>query len=384
MFRDELATWLQHHDDTVDQAWVSPESAQGYERRRMWQRRFFDAGYMGLTWPEEYGGSGRAMGYQAIFLEEVARAGVPTPLNIIGLNMVGPTIITHGTESQKQRYLRAILRGDEIWCQGFSEADAGSDVAAVRTRARPTANGSWVVTGQKIWTSLSPIADQCLLLARTGDTGAGRRGLTCFLVDMHALGVTVSPIVDATGDAPFGEVRFQEVEVGPEEVLGEVGDGWRVAITTLGYERANLGATLGADARERYLALVRLLEDRLASRRSPELLGRVREQLGVLGAEVLALQLTAERMLSDLGPGEVPDAASTVLKLKWTAVNQQLTALALDLLGPDAFAHDTVVPGGERWMYEGMRALANSIEGGTSQILRSLVAERVLGLPRSR
>src|SRR5436309_2084786 len=203
----------------------------------------FDAGYAGLTWPVEYGGRGEPYSHQAIALEEFAKAGAPNHMNVIALGMAGPTIMVHGTEEQKERYLPKILSADQIWCQGFSEPGAGSDLAAVRTKAE-LRDDHFVVDGQKVWSSFAHIADWCILVARSDPSSEGHAGLTYLIVDMHAADVEVRPLRQITGEAEFNEIFFTSVEVPRENVVGEIGDGWAVAMTTLLHERGTLGFAL--------------------------------------------------------------------------------------------------------------------------------------------
>lgn len=331
-----------------------------------------EAGYAGLTWPAEYGGAGLPATYQGIFAEECAQVGVPEHPNVIGVNMVGPTLIRYGTPAQREQHLRPILTGEQLFCQGFSEPAAGSDLAAVRTAAVRTAGG-FVLTGEKTWSSYAHLADQCLLLARTDAAAPRNRGLTCFLLDMRAPGVTVRPIRMITGEATFALVHLDEVLVPADRVVGEVGAGWRVAMTTLTHERGTFAVTLVARLAvqfERLVATVRAV----GATTDPA----VRATVARLYADVEALRQTGHRVLSTM---ERPGAAgpdSAMLKLHWSHTHQRLVAFASELAG---------APGGEwaaYWQRERLRSRGNTIEGGTSEILRGIIAERVAGLPRSR
>jgi len=244
-FRSGLRAWLEEH---------LPDELRGHRGgaarfdgpgMREWSRALYDAGYVGLTWPKEYGGGGAPYTHHAIFLEEIARAEAPPHVGVIGLGMAGPTIIAHGTEEQKARYLAPILSAAEIWCQGFSEPGAGSDLAGVRTSARKD-GGRFVVDGQKVWSSFAHSADFCILLTRSDPDSTRHDGLTYLIVDMHAPGVEVRPLRQITGEAEFNEIFFSGVEVPVENVLGEVGSGWQVAMTTLLHERGPLGFALQA------------------------------------------------------------------------------------------------------------------------------------------
>jgi alkylation response protein AidB-like acyl-CoA dehydrogenase len=374
VFRAEVRGWLAENAPQGLHELTSPAAVRDLEdvgAAKAWSAKLADAGLAGMTWPAEYGGRDRPLSYQAIYLEEAAAVQAPQHLAVIGLGMVGPTLIAHGTEEQKARHLAAILRADEIWCQGFSEPGAGSDLAAVGTSAERDGNG-FVVTGQKVWSSFAQIADWCMLLARSESGTDGHSGLTMLLVDMSTPGVEVRPIRELTGDAVFNEVFFAGARVPGENVLGEVGGGWGVAMTTLLHERATLGfALVGALEAQlrRVVALAR--ERRVTDPRLLDLLAR--EAL-----EVEALKLTNKRFLARYGPDEAPGVEGSAIKLRWSRSNQRLTALALELFGTDAPVAD------EEWRYQFLRSGANTIEAGTSEVLRNVIAERVLGLPRSR
>jgi len=360
-FRSELRAWLEAN---------RPEDA------RSWSRALHEAGYAGITWPSRYGGGGRSPIYQAILLEELARAEAPPHLNTIGLGMAGPTIMAHGSEEQKRRYLEPILSADEIWCQGFSEPGAGSDLAGVRTSAR-LERDRFVVDGQKVWSSFAHLADLCILLARSDPGSTRHEGLTYLIVDMHAPGVEVRPLRQLTGDAEFNEIFFTAVEVPAANVLGEVGGGWRVAMTTLLHERGTLGIALQARLEVAVRRLVALARDRGATPVQRD--GIAREWI-----ELQALRYTNYRALTALEQTGQPGPEGSISKLVWSESNQRVTKLALDLLAGDAALTGDNAPYAGWWQHEQLRSRGNTIEAGTSEILRSIVAERVLGLPRSR
>ncbi len=375
-FRAELRTWLEANLPTQLRGHVSGATHADGDSMRSWSRALYEAGYAGLTWPKEYGGQGRSPSFQAIFFEEEARAQAPGHIGDIGLGMAGPTILTHGTELQKAQHLQRILSADELWCQGFSEPEAGSDLAAVGTSAR-LEGGRFIVDGQKVWSSVAHVADYCLLLARS-DAGSHRHdGLTYLLVDMRSPGIEVRPLRQLTGDAEFNEVFFSAVEVPVSQVLGEVGGGWKVAMTTLLHERATLGLSLVARLDAAVRRLLALARDRGATQAQREALGRE-------WAELQGLRVTAYRSLAALTQTGTPGPEGTLLKLHWSEANQRLTTLALELLGPDAQLHGDSSPYGGVWQAQQLRSRGNTIEAGTSEILRSIIAERVLGLPRSR
>ncbi|MGZ8688177.1 MAG: acyl-CoA dehydrogenase family protein [Gaiellaceae bacterium] len=343
---------------------------------RDWSRTLYEAGYSGLTWPKEYGGGGKPYSFQAIFLEESARAEAPQHLGVIGLGMAGPTIIAHGTEQQKARYLARILSAEEIWCQGFSEPGAGSDLSAVRTSARLEGD-RFVIDGQKVWSSFAHIADWCILVTRSDPESQRHAGLTYLVVDMASAGVEVRPLRQITGESEFNEIFFNQVEVPIENVVGDVGGGWQVAMTTLLHERGTLGFALTAALEVAVRKLVELARDRGATPVQRDAIARE-------WIELQALRFTAYRSLSALMRTGVPGPEGSILKLQWSEANQRLTKLALELLGPDAQLMAENAPYGGYWQHHQLRSRGNTIEAGTSEILRGIVAERVLGLPRGR
>jgi alkylation response protein AidB-like acyl-CoA dehydrogenase len=378
-FRAEARAWLADNVPDGLHELSSPAAVRDLEdvdAAKAWSARLADAGFAGMTWPVDYGGRGHPISFQAIYLEEAAAAQAPQHLAVIGLGMVGPTIITHGAEEQKARYLAKILRADEVWCQGFSEPGAGSDLAGVSTRAEQTDDG-FVLNGQKVWSSFAQIADWCMLLARTDPLSERHQGLTMLLVDMRSDGVDVRPIRELTGDSVFNEVFFENVQVPSDNVLGEVGDGWQVAMTTLLHERATLGFALVGALEAQLWRVVELARARTASARAHRC-GRVTDArlLDLLAREAIeieALKLTNKRLLAQ--QQETPGPEGSAIKLRWSESNQRLTALALELLGIDA---------DDEWRYQFLRSRANTIEAGTSEVLRNVIAERVLGLPRVR
>ena len=375
-FRSELRSWVQEN---------LPEELRGLrggERRfeslgREWSRKLSEAGFVGLTWPKEYGGRGAPYSFQAIALEELARAEAPPHIGVIGLGMAGPTIIAHGTEAQKERHLHRILSAEEIWCQGFSEPEAGSDLASLRTRAEPR-DGHFVVNGQKVWSSYAHIADYCLLLTLSDADAPRYRGLTYLIVDMRSPGIEVRPLRQITGEAEFNEIFFTDVEVPRENLLGDEGEGWAVAMTTLLHERGTLGVALTGALDVAVRKLLALARARAAD--DPQLRDRVAREW----IELQALRLTNYRALTELLKTGIPGPEGSVSKLHFSEANQRLTKLALEILGEDAQLTDGDGVSDGYWQYQQLRSRGNTIEAGTSEILRNIIAERVLGLPRSR
>jgi alkylation response protein AidB-like acyl-CoA dehydrogenase len=367
-FRDQLRAWLADNHPGPE-----PEGdVAGFEFRRAWQRRLHEDDWAGVSWPKEYGGRGATLVEQAIYNEELARAQAPSTANVLGLAMGGPTVIAHGTEEQKRRYLEPILSADEIWCQGFSEPEAGSDLASLKTRAVRDGD-EWVVTGQKVWTTLAHHAKWCMLVARTDQDAPRHKGLTYFLMDMEQDAVQVRPLRQITGEAEFNELFIEEARIPHDNIVGGEGNGWNVAITTLMHERATLA--FGLQIRVK-ITLGELLAEARASGAAEDPV--IRDRLAQLYIESEVLRLNALRGLSSIMRTGVPGPEGSLGKWQWADVNQALTELAVDLRGPRAVLDD------DRWTYRFLRARANSIEGGTTEILKNIVAERVLGLPRMR
>ena len=383
-FRAELRAWLAANitDEFREKRHMTFQEKVAV--RRAWQKKLFEAGWIGIGWPEEYGGRGASLMQEAIYNEEMARAQAPATANVIGLNMVGPTILAVGTPQQKARYLPKILSGEEIWCQGFSEPNAGSDVASLQTRGVREGD-HFVVTGQKVWTSYGYVADLCILLVRTDFEAPKHKGLSYLIVDMKLPGVSTRPLVQMTGEAEFAELFFENVKVPVENLVGELNKGWMVAITTLMHERGSLSLTIIVVLEQRLQALIEL------SRRST-LNGKpvledpqVRQRIARLYTDVKTFKLNTMRQLSTLSQGHLPGPEGSLLKLQWSEFNQRLVELAFEIEGPfSSLAPDSVdAPSEGRWQYEYLRARGNTIEAGTSEVQRNIVAERVLGLPHS-
>jgi alkylation response protein AidB-like acyl-CoA dehydrogenase len=367
-FRDELRAWLADHapgrePDTED---------ANYVWRLEFQRELARDGWAAVHWPPEYGGRGATLTQSAIFFEELGRSGAPLPANVLGLLLAGPTIMTWGTPEQKERYLTPILTAEEIWCQGFSEPDAGSDLASLKTRAVKDGDG-WVVTGQKVWTSAAQHAKWCMLVARTDPEAPKHKGLTYFLMDMHQDAVQVRPLRQITGESEFNELFIDSARIPDENVLGGEGNGWKVALTTLMNERAGLAFFLQVRLRQ---LLDRLITEAAETGQLEDPV--LADRLGELHLKAEILRLTAYRGLTAIEKYGQPGPEGSLTKWMWSETNQQLTQFAADLLGPAALRS------GGRWAYELLRARGNSIEGGTTEVLKNIVAERVLGLPKAR
>jgi alkylation response protein AidB-like acyl-CoA dehydrogenase len=370
-FRDEVRAWLKANAPKDQDGDLDMQTF--IDRRRSWQSTMFEAGYVGITWPKEFGGQGRSFMDQLIFNDEMILAHAPEPINVIGLGMGGPVVIAHGTDEQKERYLAPLLSAEEIWCQGFSEPNAGSDLSGLQTRAEDRGD-HYLVNGQKVWTTLAHVAKWCMLLARERKEANPRDGLTYLLVDMESPGIEVRPLVQITGDAEFNEIFFKDVKVPKSQILGEAGGGWAVAMTTLLHERGTLGLALATRAQ----ITVSNLADRARK------LGRgddplVRQKIAQHSIEARALQLNGYRAVTAVKRTGIPGPEGSILKLMWSELNQRMTETAMDVGGPASQVGD-----GDGWKYQFLRARANTIEAGTSEVLRNILAERVLGLPRSR
>jgi alkylation response protein AidB-like acyl-CoA dehydrogenase len=386
-FRQGLRAWLKNNlpPGWGTSAFKLPKGDERIQFLRGWQRKMYEGGYLGLSWPKEYGGCGASMIELAIFNEEMARVEAPGPLNVLGLSMAGPTIIVHGTEEQKKRYLPKILNCDEIWCQGFSEPGSGSDVASIRTRAELRGD-EFVVNGQKVWTSLAHIADWCMLLVRTDPQAPKHRGMSYILVDMKSPGVTVRPLRQMTGEAEFNEVFFEDVRVPRANLVGELNNGWGVALTTLMNERGT--ASFGTQARFRiiYDNLVALAQKSAVNGRPALQDPVIRQQLAQHLIDIEILKYNCFRNFTRLLRGGTPGPEGSVLKLWWSELNQRMQETAMTLQGPyGQLLRDSpwAVEGG-RWQYNFLRSRANTIEAGTSEIQRNIIAERVLQMPKGR
>jgi alkylation response protein AidB-like acyl-CoA dehydrogenase len=368
-FRDELRDWLSTNGPGPE-----PEGEdEQYAWRRDWQRKLHDGGWAGVHWPVEYGGRGATMVESAIFYEELARSGHPLPANVLGLLLGGPTLMVWGTPEQKDRYLNPILSAEEIWCQGFSEPEAGSDFGAVKTRAVEQPDGSFLVTGQKVWTSGAQYSKWCMLVARTDFDAPKHKGLTYFLMDMDQPEVQVRPLAQITGEAEFNELFLEDARIPAENVIGGVGNGWKVALTTLMNERA--GLAFGLQVRLRVM-LDELTQVAAANGQLED--PRVADTLGEMHLRCEILRLTAYRGLTATMKYGQPGPEGSLTKWMWSETNQMLTQFAADVVGPEALTMGT------KWSYELLRARGNTIEGGTTEILKNIVAERVLGLPKAR
>jgi alkylation response protein AidB-like acyl-CoA dehydrogenase len=382
--RTRVREWLRAN---LPEGWGSP----GYPRPRTpaekvafakrWQRKLYDGGWAGVAWPEEYGGQALSPLEQLLFHEECFSAGAPDMIDIaIGLGLTGPTLIHHGTEAQKKRFLQPILRGDEVWCQGFSEPGAGSDLAAVRTRGEVKGD-HLLVNGQKVWTSYAKYADWCILIVRTNPDAPKHRGLTFALLDMKTPGITIRPLVEMTGVAWFNEVFFENVVIPLDMVVGEIDRGWDIAITTLSHER---GTVVPYQRLKHHLDGIAALWRRLASDGPRAADPVVRQSLAQLAIDVEVLRLSAYRNISQIMRSGQPGPEGSMLKLLWSELEQRIMEVAERISGAHAQLdeHAPQAHDGGRWQYGYLWSRAATIYAGTSEVQRNIIAQRVLGLPR--
>jgi alkylation response protein AidB-like acyl-CoA dehydrogenase len=371
-FREEVRTWLAANAPTD----VGPLAEDTLEDLRAWERTLFEAGYAAISWPAAFGGRDADLMTQAIFAEEYARARAPQRINVLGLGLAGPTLMVHGTPEQQQRWLPGILSCDDIWCQGFSEPEAGSDLAAVRTSA-VLEDDTYVVNGQKIWTSAGRFGDWIFTLVRTSSEGPPHKGITFLMIDMHSDGIDVRPINQINDDAGFAEVFFDDVRVPADNVVGPVDGGWGVAMTTLSFER---GTGLGSHVR-----FQRNLDDLAAIVRATGKDGdpRVRDQLAALHVRNQVFRHNGNRTISSITAGNPIGPEASLNKLFWSTMERDIFETGMSVMGPYA----ELVTGGldvdvKAWHKQYWYSRAACIYAGTTQIQKNIIAERVLGLPK--
>lgn len=384
-FRAEARDWLARN---LPEGWGprsrEPDTDDARAALRLdWEHRLYRGGWGGISWPKEFGGRGGTLVEQAIFLEESARANAPEGLNGIGRNLAGPVILAHGTRAQKERFLPPLIAGEEIWCQGFSEPNAGSDLASLRCRA--TLEGAhFSVNGQKIWTSYAQYAQWCILLARTDATQQKHRGISFLLVDMRSPGVTVRPITRINGKAGFSEVFFDDVKVPVDNLVGELNEGWKIAMSTLTFERG-AGDAIARQVRFRYVIdlMIDLAKSEIRTGAGPAIDDPVtRQQLARSWIEVEIMRLICLRGFSRYINGKEPGPEATTTKLYWSHVHQRMMETAMDLQGPMATLIEADAYAGGALQDEYLWSKASTIYSGTSEIQRNIIAERALGLPR--
>jgi alkylation response protein AidB-like acyl-CoA dehydrogenase len=384
-FRKEFRSWLEANlppelclDDAADDR--VPSDRETYERRRAWQKTMHAAGWVGISWPKEYGGRGASLIERVIWEEEYAAARAPVLPAAMGLNLVGPTIIAWGTDEQRTRYLPRILRGDETWAQGFSEPNAGSDLANLQTRAVDKAD-HFLVNGQKVWTSGAQFHDSILLLARTDPDAPKHQGISAFLVDLRSPGITVRPLVLATGHAHFNEVFFEDVKVPKQNLLGPLNQGWKVTTTTLMHERHSAGNRNNVAQLARLIELAKTLDQGGRPAWDDPV---IRQKLAQLAIDCEAFKYTRLRGLTRQLRGEPPGPEGSILKLTGSELGVRIAEVAGEMLGVHALvnAPSAAVPDAPRWFNRIVAARQYTISAGTSEIQRNIIGERVLGLPK--
>jgi alkylation response protein AidB-like acyl-CoA dehydrogenase len=381
-FRQELRDWLSAN---LGRPWIEeqrdPKNDEDrlFEIRRRWQAKLNSAGYLGMDWPVAWGGRGATAVEKAIYTEETYRADSPPIPNVLGISLLGPALIHHGSEELRRRFIPKMLSAEEIWCQGFSEPDAGSDLAALRTRAEPDGQ-DFRITGQKVWTTFGPWSDWIFVLART-DASDRYGGITFFLVPLRQKGVEVRGIKQISGESEFGEVFFDGASAKREHIVGKIGEGWRIAMTVLSYERGALSLAYPAQY-DGYLA------DLIEGCRERGILSQpdVREQLARLLVDNEVMRANGLRNLASLESGAKPGPEASIEKLYWSEYAKRLADAALDLLGPQAQL-TLRAPHARRemdWAYEAQWCRAGTIYAGSSEIQRNILSKRVLQLPDAR
>ena len=383
-FRKSVRAWLEQN--------LPRNPIRTLEERRVWHRKLSEAGYLGMGWPKAYGGGDARPMEQAIVADELARASAPAPTNGLGLGIVGPTIVVHGTDAQKTRYLRKILTAEELWCQLYSEPNAGSDLAALRTRAEDKGD-HFIVNGQKTWTSAGSIADWGLLLARTDPAVAKHKGITCFLINMRQPGIEVRPLKQITGSSEFSEVFMTNARVEKSDQIGRLGEGWAIAQTTLGYERGGRALARITSYASQYGRLVEVA--RRLKRHGRPLIDDpvIRQKLGRIWAELEVERYGALRMLTLLERGEHPGAGGSLTKLSYSEFEKRFMEMAMEILGPYGqltegapeelrLEIDTAVGEQGTWAYAFLWSRAGTIYAGSSEIQKNVIGERILGLPK--
>jgi alkylation response protein AidB-like acyl-CoA dehydrogenase len=380
-FRKEVRQWLETHvpDELRGRGFAASRADHAeVQALRAWQKTMYEAGYVGMDWPREFGGRGASIVEQIILFQEMARAESPQFVNRGGVSMLGPTLMKHGTPAQQARFLPKILTADEIWCQGFSEPNAGSDLANLQTRALRDGD-DFVVNGQKVWTSMAHVADWCFLLVRTDPNAPKHKGISFLLVDMKSPGIIIRPLRQITGEAEFNEVFFDNVRVPAENLVGRLNEGWGVALTTLAYERDLLTHIRHISLRTAVHRLVKLTQER-GRNADP----RIRQKIAEIYIGEQALQLNGYRSLTRILKGGAPGPEGSTAKLFWSQIDQELAETATQVLGPASqIAQGSPwAPDEGQWEFYALLARGSGIRAGTTEILRNILGERVLGLPK--
>ena len=383
-FRDELRSWLEANVPKDWGEWREKPLEESFPYLRAWQRKLYEGGWAAVSWPKEYGGRSATLMEQSLFWEEMARVEAPPMANSLGLGLIGPTIIAYGTDEQKKRFIPKILSAEEIWCQGFSEPNAGSDLAALQTEARLDGD-HYVVNGQKVWTSYGWIGNWCELVVRTDSNVPKHKGLSVLLIDMKSPGVEVRPLKQMTGESEFNEIFFRDVRVPVANLLGKVNDGWNVAVSTLMYERGSYGARLHLIFKR---AITRLIElsHKFQKNGHPAAQDPItRQKLAQCYAEIEIMRWNQLRAFSRVTATGVPGPEGSIQKIFWSELNQRLQQIAQEMFGAygQLLAGDKDAVDNGIWSYGYLRTRGNTIEAGTSEVQRNIIGHFVLGLPRS-
>jgi alkylation response protein AidB-like acyl-CoA dehydrogenase len=383
-FRDELRTWLEANVPKDWGEWREKPLEESFPYLRSWQRKLYEGGWAAVSWPKEFGGRSATLMEQSLFWEEMARVEAPPMANSLGLGLIGPTIIAYGTDEQKKRFIPKILSADEIWCQGFSEPNAGSDLASLQTEARLDGD-HYVVNGQKVWTSYGWIGDWCELVVRTDPNVPKHKGLSVLLIDMKSPGVEVRPLKQMTGESEFNELFFRDVRVPVANVLGKVNDGWNVAVSTLMYERGSYGARLHLLFKRNINRLIEL-SHKFQKNGHPAAQDPItRQKLAQCYAEIEIMRWNQLRAFSRITATGVPGPEGSIQKIFWSELNQRVQQIAQEIFGPygQLLAGDKNAVDNGIWSYGYLRTRGNTIEAGTSEVQRNIIGHFVLGLPRS-
>ena len=383
-FRDEFRAWLHANVPKDWNEFREAEMEPRFEYLKRWQRKLYEGGWAGISWPKAYGGRGASLMEQVIFWQEMALADAPPMANVLGLGLIGPTIIAFGTEAQKKRFLPKILSAEEIWCQGFSEPDAGSDLANLRCEGRLDGD-HYVINGQKVWNSYGWAADWCELVVRTDPSVAKHKGITMVLVDMKSPGVEVRPLKQMTGETEFNEIFFHDVRVPVENVVGKVNEGWSAAIGTLMHERGTFGAGLQIIYQRNMSRLIELSKTMQRNGRPASQDPMVRQKLAQCYAEIEIMRMNQMRAFSRISATGVPGPEGSIQKIFWSELNQRFQQAAQEILGAygQLEAGDPHAIDKGAWSYGYLRTRGNTIEAGTSEIQRNIIGHFVLGLPKS-
>ena len=383
-YRSQVRAWLEANQPppltAAERERISEDLL--WERNKRWHKKLYAEGWVGMNWPREYGGRGATFIEQVIFQQELGRLGLPMGINVLGIIMTGPALMQWGTDAQKNRYLQPIIAADEIWCEGMSEPAAGSDLAAMQTRA-DLQGDSFVVNGQKVWTTHAHRSDFCQLFVRTDADAPKHKGMSCLLMDMHSAGVTVRPLKQISGDAEFNEIFFEDVRVPKENLLGPLNAGWQVLVSTLMHERFGISETIGGTevilAQLAELARTIPLNGGAVAAEDDE----IRQAIAQFAIEVAAKKYNGLRALTKRLKGQQPGAESSIGKLVSTELSQRMTKFAMRLLGGYATLErkSAFAPDGD-WMRRILSSEALTIAGGTSSVQKNMIGERILQLPK--